>query len=240
MRKFTSERGMSLIEATIILMVLAILTSVLAPSVGDYVNDARQTKVKEDVEALGTGILRMLRDTGKPFPQRVVGTGATSYDDENRVDLLVSEGNAPTSTAMGPVADAAAYFVNSTFDIDDSITALGPLQSATAHLVTNAVTSGGYTAVTFPAQGGPRPGLGWRGGYISSNTGPDPWGNRYHCATVWLNPSADSVTKGTGKDAFCASAGGDGIVSTDIDGNSDGGVAVSGDDSIYVFQGNTR
>ena len=55
MRNYTSERGMSLIEATIILMVLAILTSVLAPSVGDYVNDARQTKVKEDIEALEIG-----------------------------------------------------------------------------------------------------------------------------------------------------------------------------------------
>ena len=97
-----------------------------------------------------------------------------------------------------------------------------------------------FRSVSFPAQGGPRPGLGWRGGYISSNTGPDPWGNRYHCATVWLNPSSDSVTKGTGKDAFCASAGADSVVDTDIDGNSDGGVAVSGDDSIYVFQGNTR
>ena len=240
MRKFTSERGMSLIEATIILMVLAILTSVLAPSVGDYVNDARQTKVKEDIEALGTGIVRMLRDTGKPFPQVVVGTGATSYDDENRVDLLVSEGNAPSSTTKGPAANNTTYFVISTFDIDDSITTLGSIQNATAHLVTNAITSGGYTQVSFPAQGGPRPGLGWRGGYISSNTGPDPWGNRYHCATVWLNPSADSVTKGSGKDAFCASAGADGVVDTDIDGNSDGGLAVSGDDSVYVFQGNTR
>ena len=139
MRKFTSERGMSLIEATIILMVLAILTSVLAPSVGDYVNDARQTKVKEDVEALGTGILRMLRDTGKPFPQVVVGTGATSYADENRVDLLVSEGNAPSSSAKGTVADAAAYFVQTTFDIDDSIARLPGSTAVRGTIVRNSL-----------------------------------------------------------------------------------------------------
>ena len=239
MRNFKSERGMSLIEATIILMTLAILTSVLAPSVGDYINDARQTKVVEDTTALGTAIVRMLRDTGKPFPQVVVGTGATAYADENRVDLLISEGNAPSSTAKGTVADAAAYFVISTLDIDDSVTTLGSIQNATAHLVTNTVSPTGYSQVSFPAAGGPKPGLGWRGGYLSGSTGPDPWGNRYHCATVWLNPSSDSVTKGTGNDAFCASAGADGVVDTDIDG-SQGGVAVSGDDYIYVFQGNTR
>src|SRR5687767_7383196 len=50
MRKWNAEKGMSLVEATIILMVLAILTAVIAPSAGDYVNDARQTKAKEDVE----------------------------------------------------------------------------------------------------------------------------------------------------------------------------------------------
>ena len=73
MRSWNSERGMSLVEATIILMVLAILTSVLAPSIGDYVNDARQTKVREDLEALGTSVARLVRDTGLPFPVRTAG-----------------------------------------------------------------------------------------------------------------------------------------------------------------------
>ena len=73
MRSWNSERGMSLVEATIILMVLAILTSVLAPSIGDYVNDARQTKAKEDLEALGTSVARLVRDTGLPFPVRTAG-----------------------------------------------------------------------------------------------------------------------------------------------------------------------
>ena len=42
MRKWSSERGMSLVEATIILMVLATLTAVISPSIADYNNDARQ------------------------------------------------------------------------------------------------------------------------------------------------------------------------------------------------------
>jgi type II secretory pathway pseudopilin PulG len=97
MQKLNSERGMSLVEATIILMVLAILTSVLAPSLGDYVNEARHVKVKEDLETLGQGIYRLLRDTGLPFPLRVAGS-SPSRSTTNRVDLLVSEGSIPSKT----------------------------------------------------------------------------------------------------------------------------------------------
>ena len=236
-----SERGMSLIEATIILMTLAVLTSVLAPSMGDYVNEARQVKAKEDVEALGQGIVRLLRDTGKPFPQRTVGA---DYTNTNRVDLLVSEGAAPSSDAKGTIQVAVAadaYAVSALLDYDDAVTAAGgsgQVELATDHLVTNL---GGYTGVTFPAPGGPRAGLGWRGGYISTQTGPDPWGTRYACVSVWLNPSSDNtgLGKGTNKDAFCMSAGSDAVADTDMDGNGTG-VVIAGDDVIYVLQGNTR
>jgi type II secretory pathway pseudopilin PulG len=228
---------MSLVEATIILMVLAILTSVLAPSMGDYINDARQTKAKEDVEALGTAIMRMLRDTGKPFPQIAVGT---NYAHSNRVDLLVSEGATPSITAATGTAlnnTAGQYLVVAGLDWDDPTSQAG-VESATDHLVTNVAA---YTGVTFPAAGGPRPGLGWRGGYLSTATGPDPWGNRYGCTTVWLNPGSDNTTtgKGTDKDAFCLTPGADGNVDTDMDGNGTG-VVVGGDDLIYVMQGSTR
>jgi len=235
MRKWNSERGMSMVEATIILMVLAILTAVLAPSVGDYVNDARQTKAKEDVEALGTGIMRMLRDVGKPFP--LVADG-TDYTAANRVDLLVTEGTAPTPLAAGTgtAIEATNYIVTAALAWDDAVG--GNVELATDHLVTNA---NGYSVVSFPASGGPKPGLGWRGGYLSTNTGPDPWGHRYACTTVWLNPGSDNANgfQGTNKDAFCLTAGADGIAATDMDGNATG-VVVQGDDLIYVFQGNTR
>ena len=240
MRMRTSERGMSLIEATIILMVLAILTATLAPTLGDYVNDARQTKAKEDVEALGSSILRMLRDTGLPFPVRAAGA-SPSKASTNRVDLLVTEGAIPTQTgAVGTpsVAAAAGYVVENPIEWTDAAGA--EVELATDHLVTNA---NAYTTVVFPASGGPRPGLGWRGGYLSTATGPDPWGVRYACTTVWLNPASDTTlatAKGTNNDAFCLAAGADGNVDTDMDSSANGGVAVGGDDLIFVIQGNTR
>jgi type II secretory pathway pseudopilin PulG len=238
MRTWKSERGMSLVEATIILMVLAILTSVLAPSIGDYVNDARQVKAKEDLEALGLSVARLVRDTGLPFPVRTAGA-APSKASTNRVDLLVSEGQLPTITAgTGVAASAAGYLIQNAVEWNDVVGA--EIELASDHLITNA---NGYTTVTFPAPAGPVPGLGWRGGYLSNLTGPDPWGVRYACATVWLNPGSDvtvAANKGTNNDAFCLSAGQDGNVDTDIESSANGGVVVAGDDAVYVIQGTTR
>src|SRR5687767_8655862 len=102
--RLRSDAGMSLVEATIILMVLAILTAVIAPSAGDYVSDARATKAKEDVEAIGMAIIRTTRDTGLPCisrdPQPI--TSACNLAD-NTAELLTSAttvgGNEPTVTA---------------------------------------------------------------------------------------------------------------------------------------------
>jgi type II secretory pathway pseudopilin PulG len=237
MRKGNSEAGMSLVEATIVLMVLAILTSILAPSIADYVNDARQTKVKEDVESLGMGIMRMLRDTALPFPVRTAGA-TPSRASANRVDLLVSEGGIPSATVATGTAEAVAgYIVSADVRWDDAIG--DEVELATDHLVTNANL---YTSVTYPAAGGPRTGLGWRGAYINTSTGPDPWGTRYGCTTVWLSQGSDvtaAANKGTNNDAFCLSAGADSAVDTDMD-SSNGAVSIQGDDIAFVFQGNTR
>ncbi len=236
--KPNSERGMSLVEATIILMVLAILTSVLAPSMADYINEARHEKVKEDTEALGMGIMRLMRDTALPFLVRTAGATPSKLS-ANRVDLLVSEGNIPDASAGTGTALSATNYIVSAAVGWDSPTGAG-IELATDHLVTNA---NAYSVVTFPVAGGPRAGIGWRGAYISSSTGPDPWGNRYGCTTVWLNPGSDvtvTANKGTNNDMFCLSAGADGVVDTDMDSNANGGVPVNGDDITYIPQGATR
>jgi hypothetical protein len=114
------------------------------------------------------------------------------------------------------------------------------VELASDHLVTN---SNAYSLVTYPAQGGPKPGLGWRGAYINTATGPDPWGFRYGCTTVWLSQGANVTTataKGTNNDAFCLSAGADSNIDTDMDSSSVGAVNIQGDDITFVFQGNTR
>ena len=237
---------MSLIEATIILMILFLLTAVLSPAVSDYVNDARQTKGKEDVEAIGTAILRLLRDTGLPFP--VLAAGATpARTAANRVDLFVSDGNAPSKVAGTGVASAVAgYVITANREWDDADGAGDNVANMNAHLAYNTVDPNGlttgYSLVVFPAAGGPRVGLGWRGAYLTGPIGPDPWGNRYAANTVFLNPSSDATVTGSNFDAFVLSAGADGNVSTDMEGNgaASGGTTTMGDDLIYVMAGSTR
>ena len=86
----SNERGLSLIEATIILITLMVLASVMAPTVMSYVDDARVVKVKEDCEAIGVSLARMIVDTGACV--RLDGRFPCTID--NRVNLLFSEGHA--------------------------------------------------------------------------------------------------------------------------------------------------
>ena len=88
MRGLRHAAGMSLVEATIILLVLMLLTAVLAPSIFDYVHDAQTVKVKEDCEAIGVSVARMVRDVGPCI--RFFGPGPCTV--QNRIEVLFSEG----------------------------------------------------------------------------------------------------------------------------------------------------
>jgi type II secretory pathway pseudopilin PulG len=246
--RLAGQAGMSLVEATIILMILFLVTAVLSPSVSDYVSDARQTKGKEDVEAIGTSILRLLRDTGMPFPVKDPTAAAAAIRlAANRIDLLVSDGVTPTRSAnTGVAASNAGYVVSTAVEWDATDGGADNVANMNPHLAYNTVDANGlavpYPQVPFPAPGGPRVGLGWRGAYLTGPIGPDPWGNRYGANTVFLNPSSDSTAKGTNFDVFVLSAGSDGNVDTDMEGNgvTSGGTTPLGDDLIYVVSGNTR
>ncbi len=89
MKRVRTQHGLSLVEVTIILLTLMLLGGVLAPSIMDYVNDARWVKVKEDCEAIGLSIARLVRDVGPCLKM----DGRLPCSIYNRVDLLVSQGN---------------------------------------------------------------------------------------------------------------------------------------------------
>lgn len=261
MRKLSHESGMSLVEATIILMTLAILTAVIAPSVGDYLEEARQTKAKEDVEAIGTGVLRLLRDTGLPcLTTQAAATIANGCTLAKRVDVLVGSGNSPTVSASavtlpsgshGDTANASNNWVGATSGNgvdtavggnDDTNVALDLTDTIDRQLVTNAA---GYTAVSFTAGGGPAKAIGWRGAYLTGPTGADPWGNKYEANTVYLTTASDA-TAGTTEgllgggwsyDTFVISAGSNGSIDTTLQG---AGVTAASDDIIYTVQGSSR
>jgi type II secretory pathway pseudopilin PulG len=245
--RLRSQRGMSLVEATIILMVLATLTAVLAPAMGDYVEDARNTKAKEDVEAIGTAILRLTRDTGQPCLQLAAGACTLA----NRIDLLVGAGNTPA------IDTSAGFAVNYTFTADNSadgavaenwlstgagITAMTKQDTLDNQFVTNAPV---YSGPDFTKGGGPKSGLGWRGAYLTGPIGGDPWGFKYQANTVFLtvatnatgNTGEGEINGGWSSDVIVISGGSNGTLQTAV--GSLGGTA-KGDDITFVLQGSTR
>jgi type II secretory pathway pseudopilin PulG len=246
-----SNAGMSLVEATIILMVLAILTAVIAPSAADYVNDARQTKAKEDVEAIGTSILRLTRDTGFPcitkdaLPVTDVCTGGAAG---NKRELLTSSDAVGTHEPSVTGADYARplnsnlsaanlNWAGATNEVADAVR-----DTMDNQLITNTLAGNAYSGADFTAGGGPRAGLGWRGAYLSGPVGLDPWGYAYQASVAFLIPASDATGSGEGtagftSDVVVVSAGQNGSIATPF-----GALATSatGDDVVYVVRGATR
>ena len=60
------------------LSVFAILTAVLAPSIGGYVSDAQQAAAKKDLEVIGSAVTRMLTDVGESWILRDGNGGAVT------------------------------------------------------------------------------------------------------------------------------------------------------------------
>ncbi len=242
-RKRINQRGMSLVEVTIILMTLAILTAVAAPSINDYVQDAKDVKAKEDVEAIGISIMRLVRDTGKGA---LVKDGTLGVTMENRVDLLISEGNTP---AAGAAAFANAN-LNTTPIAWNEASTHANADTMLRQFVSNLA---GYSAPSSDSfvQPGPVSGIGWRGAYLSRSIGPDPWGYRYAASTAFLLAANDAATTGSDgyrgwtKDVVVVSAGRDGIIALPFGGTGSGGDAgtlasSTSDDIFYVVSGNSR
>lgn len=238
-RRAKAERGMSLVEATIILMVLAILTAVIAPSASDYISDARSTKAKEDVEAIGMSVARALRDTGSACLREA---GTTACTEANRVDLLHSNvGNDPKSVTgadFDPSALATPDQLMNWLGATNAVAAAGR-DTIEDQLITNAAD---YADVTFTT--GSLNSRGWRGAYLPES-GPDPWGFKYQVNSIFLAVATDT-TAGTSegqasggwhKDVLVVSPGFDGIVQTAFGSNAQNAQA---DDVIFVLRGSTK
>ena len=238
---------MSLIEATIILMILFLLTATMSPAIGDYVEDARQTKAKEDVELIGISIVRLQRDIGACL--KILATDPCT--EANRVDILRSSG---PDIVAGDLGSSAIDFANDDIDPNsinwDDDQAVNVGDTMVNQFVSNnpnyntpaETTPTGYTL------SGPQSGLGWRGVYITPPIGTDPWGKVYLANTVFLVVATDS-TDGTlegdrrggwSRDTFVISAGPNGLYDVPFGGNANFGMTTSGEDVIYVIRGDTR
>lgn len=240
--RFKADHGMSLVEATIVLMVLGVLSSVLSPAIGDYVNDARQVKVKEDCEAIGVTIARLARDVGRCL--KIDAAGGCSK--ANRADILFSGG--PDVVAADLDASAAEF---SSPDVQGALNwdkedSRG--DSMERQFVTNGPNYPTPATSGAPLWSGPQFNLGWRGAYLSSVIGSDPWGKRYLASTAFLavaNDASDGSAEGNKRggwshDVICISAGTNGLFETPFGDHGRHGTPRGGDDFVYVVAGDTR
>ena len=237
-----SDRGVSLVEATLILGVMAMLSAVMAPSIRGYVQTAQQAAARRDVEELGAALVRMLTDTGELWVSRD-GNGASATDPlshgaANRVDLLVSDGKTP-----------ALYVTRSsgTPDWDDAVND-AEVQKLDYFLVTNTPSNTSANAyrgaddMNVTGEFDPDEGAtfnaphAWRGAYLPGPIGADPWGNRYAVNVEYLARGLGASPSGNVNDVIVISAGSNGLLETrfDTDGPS------NGNDIFYVVSGGTR
>jgi type II secretory pathway pseudopilin PulG len=64
-RHAVREAGFTLVEVSIIVMALAILSAILLPQIGVFLRDARLARAREDVAAIGVSMMQMLKDIGE-------------------------------------------------------------------------------------------------------------------------------------------------------------------------------
>ena len=221
-----ARSGLTLVEMTVILSVIVILTTVLVPTVMSHIAQARVIRAQQDVRALANALTRFFDDTGfMPTTSDVINGRPGNLT----LDLLITPGEAPslpddaTASLQLWITGRGDYFRN--------------------HLVNN--TPGydgdpntddrfddipGYRLMTFETK------TGWDGPYISLPEA-DPWGNRYMCNVIYLKPGTGVVARDgeVKRTVLIISAGPDGIIQTEFE-QLKTNARTKGDDIAYRYQ----
>jgi type II secretory pathway pseudopilin PulG len=181
-------RPLTLVEMTIILSVIAILTAVLVPTVMSHITQARILRARQDVRTLSEAIVRQYQDMGfvpQTRDSRNGGPGSSA------IHLLVSPGNTP---ACSPDSHDTTDWQTTDADYLEN------------HLMNNVP---GYR---LKAIGG----TGWNGPYLATSPESDPWGNRYMINIEYFDSTTGALgADGAVKLAvFVISAGQDGTIDT--------------------------
>ncbi|MEX2270381.1 MAG: prepilin-type N-terminal cleavage/methylation domain-containing protein [Vicinamibacterales bacterium] len=181
------SHGFTLIELTVVLAVIVTLALILTPAITNFINDARTSRTRNDVQTIASAVTQFYKDTGF-FPQWSASNNGGAGLAANKVDLLVSPGNVPASAQQ-------------------TLWITGKSDTLTNQLLSN---TPGYAIRTVTNQ------FGWNGPYLSSDFGADAWGNRYMVNVGLLDATIGQQTSaGAAKSAvWVISAGSNGTIET--------------------------
>ena len=238
-----AEAGMSLIEATIVLAVMSVLTAMMAPAVRSYIQSAQQAAAKKDVEAIGGAITRMLNDVGEAWFLRdgngASATAVPSHASTNRVDMLVSDGKIPavyTARSGGGTTDWGSAVDNAAVQKLEYYLATNTPSNTSANAYRSASNMSVLTQFDPDAGATYNSEQAWRGPYLEAPLGPDPWGYRYAVNVEYLARTLGAGPSGSDNDVIVISSGNNGLIETRYD--TDG--VANGNDVFYVVSGGTR
>ena len=232
-RELRSERGITILETTVILSVLFILAGAMSPIVSESVNTARAVKAKNDASMIALGLINLQKDVGADAlnvggaavaPSTPLGAGGTL----RLPDLLASQGSAPEtedaqssendlSSSAAPLVPLLAAPGHSGVSLTANARAAmraerrrwrdTPAGSLDDHLMNN---RRGYRFRRSGEYGG------WNGPYVSAEVKGDPWGRQFLINSQWLDGGASTAdAQGRIRRAvFVVSPGADGVVDT--------------------------
>ena len=101
-----SERGITILETTVILSVLFILAGAMSPIVSESVNTARAVKAKNDASMIAMGLINLQKDVGADALN--IGGAAVAGAAPSLPDLLASQGGAP-DTEDAPTSESDCH-----------------------------------------------------------------------------------------------------------------------------------
>lgn len=244
-------RGWSLVEVTIILIVLSILSATLAPTIGRYARNARVVRAREDVRALGVALWMYSKDTansaflvnGNATGQGQPNATGPSLSSDNIVSMLVSDGDIPQVRPGAGAGDRAPWQrpVSQAERVDfleNHIVVNQPFGNAAWAYRTPLDLDNADNTFASDASAGFNSEFAWRGPYLTAPLPPDPWGNRYAVNVEFMDPVADSVgSAGWAHGVVALSAGPDGEIDTPFAADA---LRPGDDDILYVLSGSSR
>jgi type II secretory pathway pseudopilin PulG len=213
------ERGITIIETTVILSILFILAGAMSPIVSESVTTARAVRAKNDANMIAMGLINLQKDLGGD----ALAFSAVALAQPLRLpDVLATEGQTPAVEDLDAKTEPNGLELLSPANRGPDPLLETPDGSSRAqrrrwheavagglddHLTTNRI---GYR-YRRPGEYG-----GWNGPYVSAPVKGDPWGKQYLVNTQFLDggSTAADASGRPRRAVFVVSSGANGIIET--------------------------